>query len=494
MNKLDLPLYPELFEKLTDDESAVLLTISHGGIKDIDQLLLRCFAYAVTTKSSDIHITGDKYGNHIKVRINIRTPKGIKYLKYMGISEARHFENKIMTLSNIPLGGMKHEMVAGRFSMDYPSWWASSQDLKYVEDEPYKTDIRVQYQKTGNGGFSIVCRILDQQRAPALHELGLTAALEAEIKKTITLPSGMVVASGPTGSGKTTLLNAMLKHLNDGTRSIFTIEDPIEYRQGGNGPITQIQVHGEITMAVALKAALRSDPDVILIGEIRDSETMEIALQAAQTGHMVLTTIHANGAPETFGRMIDLTLDKTKDAFRVADTLKMVLAQRLLPRYDKLPVEREVTNYESQWMKENGAFAGDTILETTATEKIGVAALVESIKVDHAIKKVLREPIFDSDKVYQLGAEQLQFETLTQSGLRYVENGTARISDCQTTLETNLSAGATESARTRFCREYGLTYQEVSTAIDEYYLLQEQNIQCDLFEVLMKQKEKKNAA
>jgi len=209
---------------------------------------------------------------------------------------------------------------------------------------------------------------------------------------------------------------------------------------------------------------------------------------------MVLTTIHANGAPETFGRMIDLTLDKTKDAFRVADTLKMVLAQRLLPRYDKLPVEREVTNYESQWMKENGAFAGDTILETTATEKIGVAALVESIKVDHAIKKVLREPIFDSDKVYQLGAEQLQFETLTQSGLRYVENGTARISDCQTTLETNLSAGATESARTRFCREYGLTYQEVSTAIDEYYLLQEQNIQCDLFEVLMKQKEKKNAA
>lgn len=494
MNILDLPLYPELFGKITPDESAVLITVSNDSKKDIDQLLLRCFAYAVTTQSSDIHITGDKYGNHIKVRINIRTPKGLQYFTYTGTSDARHFENKILTLCNIPLGGIKHEMIAARFSMDYPAWWAETQNLICEEGEPYKTDIRVQYQKPGNGGFSIICRILDQQRAPELHELGLTLALQSEIKKTITAPSGMVVASGPTGSGKTTLLNAMLKYLNDGSRSIYTIEDPIEYRLGGNGPITQIQVHGEITMAVALKAALRSDPDVIMIGEIRDSETMEVALQAAQTGHIVLTTIHANGAPETFGRAIDLTLDKAKDAFRVADTLKMVLAQRLLPRYDSLPIEREITNYESQWMKENGAIVSDTILETIATDKVGKMALVESIKVDHAIKKILREPIFDSDKIYQLAAEQLQFETLTQAGIRYVENGTAKIADCQLTLETNLSAGATESARTRFCREYGLSYQEVSTAIDEYYLLQEQNIERDLFEVLVTQKAKKDAS
>ena len=166
-----------------------------------------------------------------------------------------------------------------------------------------------------------------------LHELGLLYSLLRAIKQAVNEPSGLILVSGPTGSGKTTLLNAVLGYLNNGQRSILTIENPVEFRLTGEGPIKQVQVQGDITFARALRAGLRCDPDIILIGEIRDEETMEIALQAAQTGHLVLATIHANSGAETISRALDLTVDKRRDAYRLAETLKFVMAQRLLDKY-----------------------------------------------------------------------------------------------------------------------------------------------------------------
>jgi hypothetical protein len=182
--------------------------------------------------------------------------------------------------------------------------------------------------------------------------------------------------------------------------------------------------------------------------------------------------------------MIDLTLDKTKDAFRVADTLKLVLAQRLLPKYEKFPNLRDYINSEVEWLKENGALNAASISETSSNNKIGVVTLIEAIKVDHAIKKVIRAPILDTEEVYKLGADQLQYETLIQAGIRQVESGHSKVIDCLQTLDSNLSAGVVESRRARLCREYGMTYQAVSSAIDEFYLMKEQNVPRDLLEIL----------
>jgi type II secretory ATPase GspE/PulE/Tfp pilus assembly ATPase PilB-like protein len=154
-----------------------------------------------------------------------------------------------------------------------------------------------------------VARILDQQRTPTLDELNLSASLLHAIKSAAEEPSGLILASGPTGSGKTTLLNAVLGYLNDGQRSIVTIENPVEYRLAGSGPIKQLQTQGDFTFARALRSTLRADPDVILIGEIRDAETMKIALEASKTGHMVLSTVHANNSHETISRLVDLGAD-----------------------------------------------------------------------------------------------------------------------------------------------------------------------------------------
>ena len=147
-------------------------------------------------------------------------------------------------------------------------------------------------------GYTFVCRLLDQQRSPGLDELGMSYALLRAVKRAALEPSGLILVSGPTGSGKTTTLSAILQWLINGQRCVVTIENPVEYELPIFGPVKQIEVRGEITFAKALRKTLRLDPEVILVGEIRDQETMEIALQAAQTGHLVLPPCTPTAPPK----------------------------------------------------------------------------------------------------------------------------------------------------------------------------------------------------
>ncbi len=413
-----LPEYPELHALSAADKQAVV-PVSTGTDHEVEDTIRRAFVYAVETCSSDVHICAHGERKNPEIKISIRAPGGLINFRYAGGGRLEHFQVKMFNLTNTTQGGTTPPMLSTRFSMDFPADWAIAHGLQPVPGmKKYNIDVRVEYKKTFEG-YGFTCRnFLNPQRSPELHELGLTQALLATLKKVIA-PSGLILVSyGPTGSGKTTTLYAIMRYLNNGQQSIFTIEDPVEFTLRGDGPITQIQVDGEVTFARGLRSGLRSNPDIILIGEIRDTETMEIALQAGQTGHLVLASIHANSGTETISRALDLTLDKTRDASRLADTLKFVMAQRLVNKHEPAGVERRMlTNDEKAWMKDNGIAPMHFIDETASTMTCGKVPVIEAIQVDYPIKQVIQAEGLTTDKIYRLASTQLQYETLVMAGI-----------------------------------------------------------------------------
>ena len=191
----------------------------------------------------------------------------------------------------------------------------------------HKLELRVATIPTNNGLEDVVMRLLSSSKPIPLDKIGLTAANMMALTAAITRPYGMVLCVGPTGSGKTTTLHSALGYINKPDRKIWTAEDPIEITQQG---LRQVQVNPKIdwTFAKALRAFLRADPDIIMVGEIRDEETAEIAVEASLTGHLVMSTLHTNSAAETITRLLDMGMDP----FNFADSLLAVLAQRLVRR------------------------------------------------------------------------------------------------------------------------------------------------------------------
>ena len=195
-------------------------------------------------------------------------------------------------------------------------------------------DVRVSTIPAGHGE-RVVLRLLDKQAGRLdLSQLGMDAAMRDQIDALIHRPHGIVLVTGPTGSGKTTTLYAGLTRLNDATRNILTVEDPIEYFLDGVGQ-TQVNPKVEMTFARGLRAILRQDPDVVMVGEIRDLETAEIAVQASLTGHLVLSTLHTNSAVGAATRLRDMGIEP----FLLSSSLLGVLAQRLVRVLD--PATRE---------------------------------------------------------------------------------------------------------------------------------------------------------
>jgi type II secretory ATPase GspE/PulE/Tfp pilus assembly ATPase PilB-like protein len=194
----------------------------------------------------------------------------------------------------------------------------------------HKLELRVATIPTNNGLEDLVMRLLASAKPIALDKLGMSEANLVRLKEAVARPYGMVLCVGPTGSGKTTTLHSCLSHINKPERKIWTAEDPIEITQAG---LRQVQVNPKIdwTFAKALRAFLRADPDVIMVGEIRDQETAQMAIEASLTGHLVMSTLHTNSAPETVTRLLDMGMDP----FNFADSLLAVLAQRLVRRLCK---------------------------------------------------------------------------------------------------------------------------------------------------------------
>ncbi|HSH71481.1 MAG TPA: ATPase, T2SS/T4P/T4SS family [Methylophilaceae bacterium] len=196
--------------------------------------------------------------------------------------------------------------------------------LDFKQFGPANVELRVATIPTAAGLEDVVMRVLAAAKPVPVDKLGIDADKLAVLKKLISQPYGLILVCGPTGSGKTTTLHSLLGHINTPDRKIWTAEDPVEITQAG---LRQVQVNAKIgwTFAGAMRSFLRADPDVIMVGEMRDQETTKIGIEASLTGHLVLSTLHTNSAPESIVRMLDLGMDP----FNFADALLAILAQRL---------------------------------------------------------------------------------------------------------------------------------------------------------------------
>lgn len=459
-----LPEYFDLDELPEEQQRLVMYVKKDGQHGPIDNLMRRIFVWAIVSGSSDVHIEGRGDSNKPHVYIHVRTPKQMVNMLYTG-EHGKYFEAKMFSLTGTPQGGSTPFAVSTRFSITLPASYAIARGLKPRPGENYDVDIRVEYVKTFDS-FSFVSRLLDQQKAPGLDDLRLPATLLHSIRSAAAEPSGLILATGPTGSGKTTLLNAVLGDLNDGQRSIITIENPVELRQRGPGPIKQYQVQGDFTFARGLRSALRQDPDVILVGEIRDEETMHIAIEASKTGHMVLSTLHANTAHESISRLIGMGADPVS----VAETLKLVMAQRLLPRYEGVPFRRELNRDEINWLTLNGMAGMTSIQEVSSAEKCGKVAMIEAIRIDDQIKQLIRATNFNSTNIYRAACDQHQYESLASAGVRSVEALGCKLSDCMTGLESNTDAQLHPGMRIRLASGYGISLSDVAQALDTVHM------------------------
>ena len=238
-------------------------------------------------------------------------------------------------------------------------------------------------------GERVVLRILDKENAGIdLEMLGMTEAVEKLYRGSLAEPNGIVLVTGPTGSGKTTTLYAGLKLLNDGSRNILTVEDPVEYAVDGVGQ-TQINPQVGLSFATGLRAILRQDPDVVMVGEIRDRETADIAVQAALTGHLVLSTVHTNDAVGAITRLRDMKVEP----FLIASTVRAVIAQRLVRRLCpecRRPAEAaEFAEPAARFRARRDRLRAARLRRVRHSGYKGRIGLFEAVKVDDTIRRLI---------------------------------------------------------------------------------------------------------
>jgi type II secretory ATPase GspE/PulE/Tfp pilus assembly ATPase PilB-like protein len=276
-----------------------------------------------------------------------------------------------------------------------------------------------------NHGESIVMRILDKTSLLlGLPELGFLSDDQDTFKEMIGLPDGIILVTGPTGSGKTTTLYACLNVINKPDRKIITVEDPVEYEMAG---INQVMVRTEIgmTFAAALRAMLRQAPNVIMIGEIRDAETANIAINAALTGHLVFSTLHTNDAPSAISRLADIGVKK----FLIASAIRAIIAQRLVRKLCpicKTPAElsaRELRmlNIDGSQMSDSSIYKAVGCDECRTLGYKGRMGLFEIFKVDDEVSHMINDDLTSTQ--LRKRARELGMRTLREDGIRKVLSG-----------------------------------------------------------------------
>jgi type II secretory ATPase GspE/PulE/Tfp pilus assembly ATPase PilB-like protein len=285
-----------------------------GVLDEHDSVIVRLANHLITEAdrlgASDLHI--EPYADRKETSVRFRVDGSC--FTYMGVPAGyrQALVSRIKIMANLDIAERR-----------------KPQDgkIRFKLGPQREIEIRVATLPTGSGNEDAVLRLLTAKEPIPLEAMEFSPDVLSSIKDLSERPHGIILCVGPTGSGKTTTLHAILKHINTDERKIWTAEDPIEITQDG---LRQVQVHRKIdlTFATAMRAFLRADPDVIMIGEMRDRETADIAIEASLTGHLVLSTLHTNSAPETIVRLLDLGCDP----FNFADAMLGVLATRLCKR------------------------------------------------------------------------------------------------------------------------------------------------------------------
>ena len=400
-----------LAEQLSDELSennfdfASLLSGAEISEAPVVRLLQSIFEDAVQTNASDIHIEPDEKVLRIRQRID-----GILHeqvLDSINIAPALVVRLKLMCGLNISEKRLPQD---GRFS---------------IRVKNRSLDVRLSTLPVQNGE-SVVMRILDQSKGLLdLEQLGMPAELVERFKAHIRNPHGMILVTGPTGSGKTTTLYAALSAVNEPQTKIITAEDPIEYSLPR---VNQTQINDKIGLNFAsiLRSALRQDPDVILVGEIRDRETAEIAVRASITGHLVFSTLHTNSAAETATRLLDMGIE----GYILASSLKVIMAQRLIRKIcDRCNTVTQLDEGAGIWLEK--VFGVSSLSMTfkhgagceycNHTGYKGRMGVYELLEMRHETLDALRRN--DSSAFMAAAAATPGFESFSEQALELVKQG-----------------------------------------------------------------------
>jgi len=404
----------ELDEEITDGQFDLdSLTV---GVDDSDapvvKLLQSIFEDAIQVRASDIHIEPDETVLRIRQRVDGVLQEQV--MKERRIAPALVLRLKLLSGLDISEKRLPQD---GRFSLKVKG---------------RKLDVRLSTMPIENGE-SVVMRLLDQTDGVTnLDNVGMPTKMLAKFRKLIHMPHGLILVTGPTGSGKTTTLYGALQELNEVGKKIITVEDPVEYRLHR---INQVQVNPKIdlTFARVLRSALRQDPDILLVGEIRDTETAEIALRAAMTGHMVLSTLHTNDAVSSAMRLVDMGAE----GFLAATALRAVVAQRLVRRLcDNCYVDHTPEIKDLAWIKNLiGDDAASTMQLKSAvgchrcnnTGYRGRIGVFELLVLNDALSDALRRA--DSAEFVRQAKKTPGYQPLVISALHEAVNGVTSLSE-----------------------------------------------------------------
>lgn len=398
-------------EELGEELSANDFDISQLG-EDADvvdapvvKLLQSLFEDAVQVGASDIHIEPDE--NQLRIRQRVDGMLNETVMKEARIATALVSRLKLMASLNISERRLPQD---GRFN---------------IRVDGKSIDIRLSTMPIQHGE-SVVMRLLDQSHGLLdLAQLGMPDDIRERFQKLITRPHGLVLVTGPTGSGKTTTLYSALSLLNKAEKKIITVEDPVEYRLPR---INQVQVKTSIglTFARVLRTALRQDPDIVLVGEMRDHETVEMGLRAAMTGHLVLSTLHTNDAISTALRLLDMGAE----GYLVASALDAVLAQRLVRRICESCIEDyKLDAHEWAWAQQIIGEKTDSIQfkhgsgcpHCNNTGYRGRVGVYELLEINHGLANALR---MNDSAAFNIAAEQQpSFRPLVMSVMDLAEKG-----------------------------------------------------------------------
>lgn len=388
----------EINQKVDEDNADVSVDEETPMVQLVNQIL----ASAVFQRASDIHI--DPHDKIIAVRYRIdgvldtvrEIP--IKLLSQL-ISRIKVMSGLDITESRIPQDGRIRTMINGK-----------------------NVDLRISTLPTVRGE-KVVMRILDLSgNTNRVENIGLDPDGEAIVRDMIAQANGIILVSGPTGSGKTTTLYACLNELNTPGVNIITVEDPVEIRVEG---INQVQTQAEIgmTFASALRSILRQDPNIVMIGEIRDKETADIAVRASLTGHLVLSTIHTNDAIKTVTRLLDMGVEP----FMISSSLTGVIAQRLVRRLcDECQYEDDVTEYEKSIFESHGMHI-ERVKRAKGCASCnqkgyhGRLGIFEILRIDDTLRRLINE----NATVIELAeaAKKAGLKSLLQYGLEKAAEG-----------------------------------------------------------------------
>lgn len=423
----------ELEDVSASDESKEKENVQAAPVTKLLSVIIR---HAVDGKASDIHIEPINKEYRVRFRVDgilhssLSVPKGV----------GRAIVSRIKILSNLKIDE-KRKPQDGRF--------------KVVEDG-HSIDFRVSTLPVIDGE-KIVLRLLDsQQKVIAIDDMGLVGKGSEILLRNIDEPYGIILMTGPTGSGKSTTLYACLDILNKEDRNIITLEDPVEYSIGG---INQSQINSDIgyTFASGLRSILRQDPNVIMVGEIRDSETAELTIHAALTGHLVLSTLHTNSSIGAIPRLIDMGIE----SFLLASSLRVVAAQRLVRRIcpeckheikvtpqiknhleemiRDLPKE-EIEKYGVDISKGIRLFEGKGCEVCGNTGYKGRIAIFEALEIDKEVKEIISEHN-GSEAQIQDYANKQNMISMKQDGVLKVLLGLTTLEEMERVTEGSQTVG-----------------------------------------------------